>query len=66
VAEQQEWFTKAELAEWLGLDGPRAIEWMVYTGTAPRHYKIAGKLRFRRSDIETWLKSRTVEPAQAH
>jgi predicted DNA-binding transcriptional regulator AlpA len=35
---------------------------MSFKGTGPRKHRIAGKLRFRRTDVEAWIASR-AEPA---
>jgi predicted DNA-binding transcriptional regulator AlpA len=50
----KDWLSTPELAEWLGLD-KQALYWMRYRGTAPKAYLIAGKLRWRRSDVEAWI-----------
>lgn len=67
TAPEREWLDPDGLATWLGLfdeaDEPdrRAVYTMNYNRTGPRFYRIAGKIRYRRSDVETWLESRRVE-----
>nr|WP_281067127.1 helix-turn-helix domain-containing protein [Brachybacterium fresconis] len=33
----------------------RQMEWLIYTGQAPRSAKIGGRRMFRESDIENWV-----------
>jgi hypothetical protein len=67
----KEWNSVTDLAGHFGLlddDGEpnaKAIYWMVHKGTAPRHYRIAGKLRFHRNDIAEWVAQQEVTPAPA-
>lgn len=46
--------TMAETAERLNRS-VRQLEWMVYSGTAPRSAKIAGRRLFKESDIEAFI-----------
>jgi len=68
IAPQKEWSSRKELAEWLGYvddnDEPnvRPLEWADYTGTGPRRYVIAGKVRYHRDDIAEWVAQRAIEP----
>lgn len=55
----KEWWSHAELADWLGLT-ERALHWLNYTGAGPERHKIAGKLRYRKPAIESWLATRVV------
>ena len=53
----REWFTVDELAEWFGVD-KHVIYWMNQTGAAPPRYRIGRELRYRHSEVESWLKAR--------
>jgi 2-keto-3-deoxy-L-rhamnonate aldolase RhmA len=65
-APDREWFGPADLAGWLGLldengePDVRAIYNMRATRSGPRAHRIAGKLRFRKADIEAWLAGRAA------
>jgi predicted DNA-binding transcriptional regulator AlpA len=60
----KEWLSVEDLAEWFGVE-VRAIYNMNYNGTAPPRHRIAGKLRYRRSELLAWTESRRVEPRSA-
>lgn len=46
-----------ELADWLGVK-LKAIYWLNYTGDGPKGHKIGRGLRYRRSEVERWLRGR--------
>lgn len=49
--------TTQELADWLRIT-PKAIYWLNYTGEGPKGHKVGRGLRWRRSDVERWLRGR--------
>ena len=51
--------TTEELARWLGVD-VKAIYWLNYTGQAPKRHKIGRGNKYRRRDVEAWLRTREV------
>lgn len=55
----REWLSTKELADWLGLT-PKAIYWLNYTRQGPQGHKIGRGLRYRRSEVERWLRSRAA------
>jgi predicted DNA-binding transcriptional regulator AlpA len=62
---EKEWLGVESLADWLGLE-PRAIYNMNFAGTGPPAYKLAGRLKFRRAEVEDWIASRRIGSAPAH
>ena len=46
--------TKAETAEALRKT-PKQLDWLIYTGNAPRSAKIGGRRMFRANDVEAWI-----------
>lgn len=46
-----------ELADWLGV-GVKSIYWLNYTGEGPKRQRIGRCLRYRRSEVERWLRGR--------
>ena len=44
----------SEVAEYLRRS-ENTIRWMIYEGKAPRHAKVAGRIVFRKTDVDTWL-----------
>lgn len=46
--------TKAETAEALRKT-PKQLDWMLYTGTAPKSALIGGRRMFRAADVEAWI-----------
>lgn len=46
--------TPAALAALLGRSVP-ALAQMRYRGTGPRFIRAGGRIRYRRSDVDTWL-----------
>ena len=59
-----EWLTTEELAAWLNVPIDTVRRWR-YTGTGPRGTKIGRHVRYRRSDVETWLATRPTEGGPA-
>lgn len=46
--------TKAEFGQLIGKTA-KQVDWMLYTGNAPRSAKIGGRRMFRQTDIEAWI-----------
>lgn len=46
--------TKAETAEALRKT-TKQLDWMLYTGTAPKSALIGGRRMFRVADVEAWI-----------
>lgn len=46
--------TKQETAEALRKT-TKQLDWMLYTGTAPRSALIGGRRMFRAADVEAWI-----------
>jgi hypothetical protein len=65
---ESEWLDKFGLTEYLALDSPRTVEWMVYKGTDPTpRYLFAGRWRWRRADVDAWAEAHRIESeAEAH
>ncbi len=51
-----EYLTPEELCAWLGIKRATVYEW-THTGFVP-HFKLGGRLRFRRSEIERWMEAK--------
>jgi excisionase family DNA binding protein len=60
---QQEWFSVEDLAEWLGVE-KFTVYWLNSHGQAPPRYRIGRELRYRRSEVEQWLKERRQDGAE--
>ncbi|MCL1598076.1 MAG: helix-turn-helix domain-containing protein [Actinomycetia bacterium] len=52
--------TTSELAVKLGTHERTLANWRV-SGSGPRFVKVGTKVRYRRSDVDAWLESRTVD-----
>jgi excisionase family DNA binding protein len=59
--DSEEWLTKAEAGELLKLH-PKTIERAVGRGDI-RGYKLQGRIRIRRADLDTWIEANQVEPS---
>ena len=46
----------SEVAEYLRRS-ENTIRWMIYEGKAPRHAKVAGRIVFRKADVDAWLEA---------
>lgn len=57
----REFLSEGEL-EALGIRKKRTLQKDRLSGKGPRYYKIGGAIRYRRSDIETWLEACAREP----
>lgn len=55
--------TPAEVAEFLGVPELTLTQWR-YRKTGPRYSRVGKYVRYRWSDIETWLEQRTIRPAR--
>ena len=53
----REWQTLKEVAEELKVSAATLYN-LRHVGAGPRGYRVGRELRFRRSDVETWLASR--------
>jgi predicted DNA-binding transcriptional regulator AlpA len=62
LPEDWTWASTAELCAWLGIDVRTMYYWRSKR-MAPVGHQIAREIRYRRSDIEVWLKSRQTESA---
>src|SRR6266852_6266873 len=52
--------TEKELSDWLGVSLPN-LQRMRSAGTGPRYVQLsARRLAYRRSDVEAWLRARTI------
>ena len=60
LAENWEWCSTAQLCAWLGIE-PRTMYHYRSKGIAPVGHRIAKETRFRRRDVESWLRSRQVD-----
>lgn len=49
-----------EVAERLGRS-PAQLRFMLHSGTAPKHAKIAGRICFRESDVEAFIEAAFAE-----
>jgi len=55
-----EWLDSEQLAFWLGLD-VRALYKLRSSKQAPRAHRVGKTLRFRRRDVESWLRTRAEQ-----
>lgn len=46
--------TKSEFAQIIRKD-EKAVDWMLYTGKAPKSAIISGRRMFREADVEAWI-----------
>jgi predicted DNA-binding transcriptional regulator AlpA len=53
-----ELLTQDELAAELRIAGKTLENWR-YLGRGPKYAKIGSRIRYRRADVDRWLKSRT-------
>lgn len=51
------WLTPEDLADELGVPLATVYAWR-YKGTAPPGYRFGKHIRFKRTDVETWMASR--------
>lgn len=51
-----------EVADRLGRTESQ-IRWMIHSGTAPKHAKIAGRLCWRESDVDAFIEAAFEEAA---
>jgi predicted DNA-binding transcriptional regulator AlpA len=65
MIEQQHAYNEREAARYLGVSGAVLRLWRS-RGEGPRHFKAGEKLvRYRRTDLDTWIESRLSEPTPA-
>src|SRR5262249_60471974 len=58
-ADQGEWLGPADLAAMLNVE-IASIYWLTHPGEGPPRYKIGRELRYRRSEVDEWAKTRRV------
>ena len=59
----KEWLTTAEVAEYLNESIHTLYSWNSRGGGPPR-YRLGKGLRYRRSEVDQWIRSRLVESRQ--
>jgi excisionase family DNA binding protein len=65
VTEQQPTLTPKNAAKYLGISEGALRLWRS-EGKGPRHFRAGEKLvRYRRTDLDTWIESRLSEPTPA-
>jgi predicted DNA-binding transcriptional regulator AlpA len=60
IAWLRELLDQAQMRDEYGPSIPTQERWR-QQGTGPKYIKLGGRVRYRRSDIEEWLDSRTVD-----
>ncbi len=55
-----EWIKAPDVAEMLGVSVSAVRSW-VARRKGPPHYRIMGNVRFKRSEVETWIEEHRVE-----
>ena len=55
--------SQVQAARFLGLR-PRTLATWRHLGKGPRYVKIGGRVAYWQSDLEQWLRGRTVDPAR--
>jgi predicted DNA-binding transcriptional regulator AlpA len=53
--------SEAEVAEVLGKP-PRTLRQWRYLGAGPRYLKVGATVRYRKADLEAWLRAQEQEP----
>jgi excisionase family DNA binding protein len=61
IDESERLLTARELAELLGVSAHTVLDWCQF-GEIP-HFKINGRIRLRRSEVDAWLEKRHIEAA---
>lgn len=56
----KEWSSSEELAAWLGIT-VRALYWMRESSKGPHGHRIGAGIRYRRGDVEKWLRTRAED-----
>jgi excisionase family DNA binding protein len=56
-----EWLLRPEAAKYLGISFS-TLAHMVGRGEGPRFYSYGNKARYRKSDLDKWIRSKAVEP----
>ena len=62
LPENWEWAGTAELCGWLGID-VRALYHLRNKRLAPVGHRVGKEIRYRRADVEKWLRTRRTESA---
>ena len=55
-AQRNDWMSVRELADWLGVE-PHVVYNQRYLYGEPRAVRVGRELRFRRAEVERWLRS---------
>ena len=58
---ESEWIGTKDFAQMCGLSYKYAQQF-IREGKGPKHYRFGREIRFKRSDIETWIEGCVVEP----
>lgn len=53
--------TTAELADYLKVEPKTLTNWR-YLGRGPAYVKHGGMVRYRREDVDAWIRQHTVQP----
>ena len=64
MSTQDRLMTLQECADYLGFTAAGLYQ-MRYNGTAPLGYKVGGKVRYRRSELDAWLEAQRDAPREA-
>ena len=59
-AQENQHLDTAQAAHYLGYS-KSTLEWWRGEGRGPRYYKMAGRVRYRLSDLDAWMESGLVE-----
>lgn len=60
MATDQEFYTPRQLADLLQLDERTVRRWRI-DGGGPLFVRVGGSVRYRKSDVEAWIKDNTQE-----
>ena len=66
ITEKDRLLSTDELAEILGLS-PATLRTWRWSGVGPKYFRlngIAGPVRFRQEDVESWLNEQAIDPAR--
>lgn len=56
-----EWLSRREAAKYLGISFS-TLAHMVSRGEGPRFYRYGNRARYLKSDLDSWVRSKVVEP----
>lgn len=61
-----EWLDTEQLAEYIATPVNTLLSWRKKPdGPGPRYYKLGRRVRYRRSEVDSWLASRAIGDAPA-